>query len=771
MAASTDGDENSASYQGSNENDERRCSGHSDSDKASDKERGLWRWVKRRKWWLRPRLSRSPSERVLLNWVLCLITFVGVVTVSMLFVLMKVYQNSRFGPKDRQLAELYSLITTDGYKSDDGLNDALLEQITDHDMALMLRAFEKAKAAVDPITTVKNYWESLDMDVLKVKKYRILRSYPHDTKMNEVGLYRHRTMLFNTTSTDVQSSISNNRSAFLAYSPAGDVTGPAVYVNYAEDSDFNLLSSYNINVAGRICLIRVGKIAKGEQIMNVQARGAIGAVFFLSSLDVSAAVNRSDSFPEPIWIGDNALQHGTVARLLGDPLTPGYPSHGGLHRLSVQESGLPSIPAQPINEDDARDIFRYMTEVTCPEQWDPHLNVQCALVLDPSTTLRIKTHNIMNVSTFENVIGMWRGNIEPDRLVVLGARASRIMTSPNLENQWFPVSQLLQQTIAFRTLRRRGWRPRRSLAFVLWHSDEHGAQGSAEWVEDRAGLLRKGGVIYVDNSPVVGSLFEPHASPGLFSSLREVTSRVHPDGGEETLKSTWKSQPHTPKNADGEPMALPVTGHSDDGPFAFAAGMPTLAVSFGEPARPYGVWPAHRMVSTNSSELTNALKTATQVGALMARMWADREVLPYAPAEMAWWLTDALERFERRHADTLRNHGLSIKSAKRLAKTFHKVAESFMHYVAEAPRTNPLITCMINDIMAGMEKVFTIPRGVPTRHITHRNILYSPEGIPFPGLEDVLRLKPVNKVAFRKHLALLMESITQATELMTVTPF
>lgn len=27
MAASTDGDENSASYQGSNENDERRCSG------------------------------------------------------------------------------------------------------------------------------------------------------------------------------------------------------------------------------------------------------------------------------------------------------------------------------------------------------------------------------------------------------------------------------------------------------------------------------------------------------------------------------------------------------------------------------------------------------------------------------------------------------------------------------------------------------------------------------------------------------------------------
>ncbi|XP_049527959.1 glutamate carboxypeptidase 2-like [Dermacentor silvarum] len=505
--------------------------------------------------------------------------------------------------------------------------------------------------------------------------------------------------------------------------------------------------------------------------MNVQARGAIGAIFFLSSTDVSTAVNRSISFPEPIWIGENALQHGTVARLLGDPLTPGYPSHGGLHRLSVQDSGLPSIPAQPINECDARDIFRFMTEVACPEQWDPNLNVPCGLVLESGTTLGITTHNDITVSTVENVIGMWRGNIEPDRLVVLGARVSRTVTNPNLQNQWFPVSQLLQQTIAFRALRLMGWSPRRSLAFVLWQSDEHGAQGSAEWVEDRAGLLRKGGVLYVDNSRVTGSLFEPHASPGLSSSLREVANLVHPDGREKTLKSTWQSRPHTLKDINGEAMALPVTGHSDDGPFAFAAGMPTLAVSFSDPARPYGMWPAHRMVSTNSTELTSALRTATQVGALMARMWADREVLPYAPAEMAWWLTDALERFERRHADTLRNRGLSIESAKRLAKTFHKAAESFMHYVAEAPRANPLITCMINDIMTSMEKVFTIPGGVPTRHITHRNILYSPEGIPFPGLEDVLRLSPVNKAAFRNHLALLMESIIQATELMTVTPF
>ncbi|KAL1431652.1 hypothetical protein MTO96_013769 [Rhipicephalus appendiculatus] len=71
----------------------------------------------------------------------------------------------------------------------------------------------------------------------------------------------------------------------------------------------------------------------------------------------------------------------------------------------------------------------------------------------------------------------------------------------------------------------------------------------------------------------------------------------------------------------------------------------------------------------------------------MARVWADREVLPYAPTEMAWWLTDALKRFERQQAGALRYRGVSFELVNRLAKTFHKVAKRFMQYVDNAPRT------------------------------------------------------------------------------------
>ncbi|KAK8784253.1 hypothetical protein V5799_009382, partial [Amblyomma americanum] len=86
-----------------------------------------------------PRYSRTPAERMLLNWVLCLIAFAGVTTVSMLFVLMNVYQSPLLGPRSRELAELYGKITADTYSAEDGFNDALLAKITDPDVVHMLR--------------------------------------------------------------------------------------------------------------------------------------------------------------------------------------------------------------------------------------------------------------------------------------------------------------------------------------------------------------------------------------------------------------------------------------------------------------------------------------------------------------------------------------------------------------------------------------------------------------------------------------------------------
>jgi hypothetical protein len=51
--------------------------------------------------------------------------------------------------------------------------------------------------------------------------------------------------------------------SFLAFSPAGEVTGDVVYVNYGRIEDFELIadpeSPYFTNVTGKICLVRYGQ--------------------------------------------------------------------------------------------------------------------------------------------------------------------------------------------------------------------------------------------------------------------------------------------------------------------------------------------------------------------------------------------------------------------------------------------------------------------------------------------------------------------------------
>ncbi|XP_077547996.1 uncharacterized protein LOC144160639 [Haemaphysalis longicornis] len=191
-----------------------------------------------------------------------------------------------------------------------------------------------------------------------------------------------------------------------------------------------------------------------------------------------------------------------------------------------------------------------------------------------------------------------------------------------------------------------------------------------------------------------------------------------------------------------------------------------------EASRPYGEWPAHRPDPWHTERPnTDPIQTAAQVAALMARVWADSLVLPYDPVALSEWIMKALKTFEARHVFVLGRSTLSIDSASKAAEEFYHATVSFVEYVNKVPRENPLVTRMINDIMRSLEKVFTIPGGVPTRHVAHRSILYSPEGLPFPGLEDLVRGAPIRKDAFNKHLTLITEAIIQATELLIATPF
>lgn len=53
---------------------------------------------------------------------------------------------------------------------------------------------------------------------------------------------------------------------FLSYSATGKVNGTVLYAYYGQESDFILLRDKNINLTGRVLLVRAGKISFAEKV-------------------------------------------------------------------------------------------------------------------------------------------------------------------------------------------------------------------------------------------------------------------------------------------------------------------------------------------------------------------------------------------------------------------------------------------------------------------------------------------------------------------------
>ena len=70
---------------------------------------------------------------------------------------------------------------------------------------------------------------------------------------------------------------------------------------------------------------------------------------------MQVAHNREDVYPNGVWLPPSGVRLGTVMRGVGDPLTPGWPSIPGAHRLGTEElEALPKIPVHSIGYGDAR---------------------------------------------------------------------------------------------------------------------------------------------------------------------------------------------------------------------------------------------------------------------------------------------------------------------------------------------------------------------------------------------------------------------------------
>src|SRR5256885_1703827 len=141
-------------------------------------------------------------------------------------------------------------------------------------------------------------------------------------------------------------------------SPSGDAEAEVVYANYGSPEDFDKLKQMNIDVRGKIVIVRYGQNFRGVKAFVAQERGAAGVIIYSDPKD--DGYYRGDAYPKGPWRPASGVQRGSVGFMFqfpGDPTTPGIasvPSLPDSKRVPASQSAqLSTIPVTPLSDPDA----------------------------------------------------------------------------------------------------------------------------------------------------------------------------------------------------------------------------------------------------------------------------------------------------------------------------------------------------------------------------------------------------------------------------------
>ncbi|KAF8307013.1 hypothetical protein DL93DRAFT_2101420 [Clavulina sp. PMI_390] len=315
--------------------------------------------------------------------------------------------------------------------------------------------------------------------------------------------------------------------AWHGLSAAGDVTGPAVYVNYGRKKDYDELAAAGVNLTGTIAIARYGGVFRGLKIKAAQEAGCIGALIYTDPRDHGTVTEEAGYLPYPHGpaVNPNSVQRGSVQYLSsypGDPTTPGEPSYPNATR--TEGGNIPKIPSLPVSWNNGLHILKEINPAS-PFTMDGTLSKR-----------RIRLQNLVDtrVMPIWNTMGVIPGHIR-DEVVVLGNhRDAWVMGAADPTSGTVTMVEIVK---GLGHLLRKGWRPLRTIVIASWDAEEYGLIGSTEWGEDFADFLKEHVVAYLNvDVSVSGSRFNIGGSPSLAHLIRGVAqSLAHPTEANRTL--------------------------------------------------------------------------------------------------------------------------------------------------------------------------------------------------------------------------------------------
>uniref|UniRef100_A0A8C3PPD4 Glutamate carboxypeptidase 2 n=1 Tax=Calidris pygmaea TaxID=425635 RepID=A0A8C3PPD4_9CHAR len=617
---------------------------------------------------------------------------------------------------------------------------------------------------------VQAEWKEFGLDSVQLVHYDVLLSYPDDTKPNYIAITdEHGNEIFNTSLSEPPppgyESVRNVVPPYSAFSAQGMPEGELVYVNYGRTEDFFTLErEMGINCTGKIVIARYGKIFRGNKVKNAELAGAKGLILYSDPADYCAP--GVDPYPNGWNLPGGGAQRGNVLNLngAGDPLTPGYPAKEYTYRLDKASGvGLPKIPVHPIGYHDAESLLRNMGGQAPPHSsWKGNLNV--SYNVGPGFTANYSTrkvkmyiHSNNEVRRIYNVIGTIRGTVEPDRYVILGGhRDSWVFGGIDPQSGAAVVHEIVR---SFGKLKRKGWRPRRTVIFASWDAEEFGLLGSTEWAEENAKVLQARGVAYINaDSSIEGNYtLRVDCTPLMYRLVYNLTKEIpSPDEGFEgkSLYESWYK-----KNPSREYKDVPrinKLGSGND----FEVFFQRLGIASGRArysknwnVEKYSSYPVYHSVYETyeiverfyDPTFKNHLTVAQVRGGLVFEL-ANSILLPFDCRDYASAVSNyahVIYNLSRNHEEELATNNVSFDALFSAVKNFTEIAASFHERLQQIDINNLLAVRSLNDQLMFLERAFIDPLGLPGRPF-YRHVIFAPSshnkyaGESFPGIYDAM---------------------------------
>jgi len=547
--------------------------------------------------------------------------------------------------------------------------------------------------------------------------------------------------------------------AYNAMSPSGDAEADVVYANYGSPEDFDKLKQMNVDVRGKIVIVRYGQNFRGVKAFVAQERGAAGVIIYSDPKD--DGYYRGDAYPKGPWRPASGVQRGSIGYMFqfpGDPTTPGIastPSLPDAKRIAPADSAqLPKIPVTPLSYADASPILEHLGGPPSPREWQGALPFTYHVGPGPA---KVKMHLEQDYQfrSIWDVIGKIPGASSPNEWVVAGNHRDAWVYGAVDPNSG--TASLLEAVHGIGELLKSGWKPKRTIVFGSWDAEEEGLMGSTEWGEDHAQDLANAAAYFNMDVAVSGKRFGASAVPSLKEFIREITRTVpSPQGG--TVFDAWKkaNQPregssHAQENS-GSNSRMPASGLHTDVPvgdlgsgsdytvFLQHLGVPSTDIgSTGD----YGVY--HSAFDNfawfkkfGDPDFLYEQQMARVYGLEVLRM-ADADVLPYNyedyAKEMLVYLDTARSKAQEKFGDKAPDFAAAIEGARHLQEAGAKILQK--------QRKIPQNPAQINAKLRDAERALLIPEGLPNRPWYHHAI-YAPgqytgyAAVVIPGVNEAI---------------------------------